>query len=251
MFLIRRAKIEDVPSLLKLAKMVHFINLPAEQVDQEIEAELRRLVEFLDLDRSTLFQLAADGSTMVLTHSWAKPGFAPFPSVNTREQLPWALKQVLEGKTIVYSSVDDLPAEAGRDKEIVHKFGPKSNVTFPLAAGGAEVFGALAFGKMSVERTWPENVVQRLRLVAQIIAKEKVEIIAALNRGLTPPDEGEIVRVIPKEPLAGDAARRWIVSDLPLHSLQIIRKGGQGSMDDTLYCYVNQHWVRLPSLTGY
>ncbi|MBL8764375.1 MAG: arginine N-succinyltransferase [Phycisphaerae bacterium] len=31
MFVIRRAKIEDVPTLLKLARMVHFINLPADK----------------------------------------------------------------------------------------------------------------------------------------------------------------------------------------------------------------------------
>jgi formate hydrogenlyase transcriptional activator len=147
-----------------------FINLPAEQVDQEIEAGLQRLVEFLDLDRSTLGQLGNDGNTMVVTHSWAKPGFAPFPKVNTREQLPWVLKQVLQRETIIFSSVEDLPEEAARDKEIIRRFGPKSNVTFPLSAGGAEVFGALAFGKMSEERTWPENLVQRLRLAAQIIA---------------------------------------------------------------------------------
>lgn len=36
MFVMRRAKIEDVPTLLKLAKMVHFINLPA---DKDIIAE--------------------------------------------------------------------------------------------------------------------------------------------------------------------------------------------------------------------
>lgn len=36
MFVIRRAKPEDVPSLLKLAKLVHFINLPA---DRDIIAE--------------------------------------------------------------------------------------------------------------------------------------------------------------------------------------------------------------------
>ncbi len=36
MFLMRRAKIEDVPTLLKLARMVHFINLPA---DKDIIAE--------------------------------------------------------------------------------------------------------------------------------------------------------------------------------------------------------------------
>lgn len=36
MFLIRRAKAEDVPTLLKLAKLVHFINLPA---DKDLIAE--------------------------------------------------------------------------------------------------------------------------------------------------------------------------------------------------------------------
>ncbi len=30
MFLIRPATVEDTPTLLKLAKMVHFINLPAD-----------------------------------------------------------------------------------------------------------------------------------------------------------------------------------------------------------------------------
>ena len=30
MFLIRRATVDDAPTLLKLAKMVHFINLPAD-----------------------------------------------------------------------------------------------------------------------------------------------------------------------------------------------------------------------------
>jgi arginine N-succinyltransferase len=35
-FLVRRAKVEDIPSLLKLAKMVHFINLPP---DHEIISE--------------------------------------------------------------------------------------------------------------------------------------------------------------------------------------------------------------------
>jgi len=30
---------------------------------------------------------------------------------------PWALKQLRQGKTIVISKLDDLPAEAARDKE--------------------------------------------------------------------------------------------------------------------------------------
>jgi hypothetical protein len=103
-----------------------FINLPAEQVDQEIEAGLQRLVEFLDLDRSTLFQLSGDGKTLVVTHSWAKPGYEPIRQVIAQEELPWALKKVLGGETIVFSSVEELPEEAARDKETLRKRGPKS-----------------------------------------------------------------------------------------------------------------------------
>jgi PAS domain S-box-containing protein len=175
----RKEMIENLEDRLRFEALLselsaRFINLPPEQVDQEIEAAQQRLVESLDLDRSTLYQLAEDGSTMVFTHCWARPEFAPFPNLNAREQLPWILREIVAGRTIVFSSVEDLPHEAMHDKEIIRRFGPKSNVTFPLSAGGTEVFGGLAFGKMSVERAWPENLVQRLRLAAQIIANALV-----------------------------------------------------------------------------
>ena len=63
-----------------------------------------------------------------------------------------------------------MPEEAARDKATIGRIGPKSNVTFPLTAGGGTVFGALAFGQMTGERSWPDNLVQRLRLVSQILA---------------------------------------------------------------------------------
>ncbi len=147
-----------------------FINLPADQVDREIEGALRRLVESLGLDRSTLVQLSEDEKTLVVTHGWAAPGFELFKGMIFKEGLPWALQQVLQGKTIHFSRVDDLPEEAARDKATIRQTGPKSNVTFPLSAGGSQVFGALAFGKMTEERTWPEELLQRLRLAAQVVA---------------------------------------------------------------------------------
>ena len=50
MFLIRRAKIEDVPTLYKLARMVHFINLPADK-DLINEKVLRSRQSFMSLTR--------------------------------------------------------------------------------------------------------------------------------------------------------------------------------------------------------
>ncbi len=147
-----------------------FINLPADQVDQEIEAALRRLVEAVGLDRSTLFQLSEDEKTLVITHGWAAPGFEPVKRIIVQDEVPWALREVLRGETIVFSSVEDLPEEAARDKVAIRRLGPKSNVSFPLSAGGAPVFGALAFGQMTRERAWPADLVQRLRLASQVFA---------------------------------------------------------------------------------
>ncbi len=147
-----------------------FINLPADDVDKEIEAALGRLVQFLGLDRSTLFQLSEDETTLLVSHCWVAPGFESVKGLIPRDVVPWALRKVLQGETILFSSVEELPEEAAQDKASLRKIGPRSNVTFPLTAGGGAVFGALAFGQMTRERGWPENLVQRLRLVAQILA---------------------------------------------------------------------------------
>ena len=146
-----------------------FINLPAERVDCEIEDALKCLATCLGLDRSTLFQRSEDEKTLVITHGWAAPGFEPLKGLTVQEAFPWALRRVLAGEVIVFSSVDEWPAEAAQDKATLRQWGPKSNVSFPLSAGGSEVLGALAFGKMTEERTWPEELVQRLGLAAQLL----------------------------------------------------------------------------------
>ncbi len=148
----------------------HFINLPVDDVDKEIEAVLGRIVEFLGLDRSTLFQLSWDETTLVATHCWTRPGFESLKGLIPRDRVPQALRQVLQGETILFSSVEEWPEEAAEDKATLRHIGPRSNVTFPLTAGGGAVFGALAFGQMTRERGWPEDLVQRLQLVAQILA---------------------------------------------------------------------------------
>jgi GAF domain-containing protein len=44
-----------------------------------------------------------------------------------------------------------------------------TSVIFPLAATG-RVFGALSFGTLAAEREWPDVLVQRLQLMADIFA---------------------------------------------------------------------------------
>src|SRR5262245_41976402 len=162
----------DVAERLRFEALVNdlaagFVNLEPERVDQTIEDCLRRIVEALGLDRSTLAQRSGDD--LVVTHSWAVPGQVPFPKVLGRADLPWMFAQLTVGASVVFSRLDDLPADAAIDKATVRRLGPRSNVTVPLRVGG-EIIGALGFGSMRTERTWPPAVLDRLRSVAHMVA---------------------------------------------------------------------------------
>ena len=130
-----------------------FVNLPADQVDAEIEAAQRQIVEALGLDRSTLFELLTDGTTLVFTHFWARPGFPDPPKrLDTRQHFPWISARLLRGEIVSYSSLAELPPHC-RDLVVLRSAGSTSLVSVPLQVGG-QVVGILNFGTLGRERHW-------------------------------------------------------------------------------------------------
>ena len=79
--------------------------LPA-NVDAQITGALRSLVEFLTVDRSTLFQWSADRRILENTHQWVVEGCEPIPPVIPDEALPYSLRKVLEGQPFWFSKPD-------------------------------------------------------------------------------------------------------------------------------------------------
>jgi len=68
------------------------------------------------------------------------------------------------------SSLEELPSEASIDRQNSELFGIKSNLSLPLSTGGGLPFGVLAVNTTRVERTWSDEIVIRLQLMAQIFA---------------------------------------------------------------------------------
>jgi formate hydrogenlyase transcriptional activator len=143
-----------------------FVGVTSISLDDEIINAQQQIVQALDLDRSTLVQLEGD-ECFVVTHSWQIPGLDPFPGFAVKD-LPWMSSAVLRGETVCFARIDDLPEKAAREKELARRFGPRSNVTFPLNVGG-KVIGAIAFGTVHREREWPDAIVNRLRLFVEMI----------------------------------------------------------------------------------
>jgi formate hydrogenlyase transcriptional activator len=143
-----------------------FVSATPESIDAEIVNAQRQIVQALDLDRSTLAQLR-EPDRYVVTHSWAVQDTEPFPGFVSND-LPWMTRLIARGEKVCFARIDDLPEEAARDKEILRHFGPRSSAIFPLKVGG-KVIGGMAFGTVLREREWPEAIVNRLRLVVEII----------------------------------------------------------------------------------
>ncbi len=130
-----RLRFETLPADLS----TRFSALPADQVDGAIEDAQRRIVETLGLDRSSLWQFSEENTVLLLTHSWQHPGLQSIPSqLDVAKYIPWGYERFLRGETIRFASVDELPPEAAQDVETFRPVGTKSNVSFPLVAGGAE-----------------------------------------------------------------------------------------------------------------
>jgi len=159
-----------------------FVNLPGDQIDSEIENSQRRVCECLGLDLSTLWQWSVETpGFLTLTHLYRPLGGPPAPErMDAHEYFPWCLQQLTAGRVIAVST-EKAPAEAARDQEVWRHYGIKSVLTFPLSAGGGPLIGALGFNTVREERTWPEALVKRLQLVAQIftnaLARKRTEEI--------------------------------------------------------------------------
>ena len=125
-----------------------FINLPAGDVDREIEDAQRRVCEVLGIDLSALWQgTAADGTPLTLTHFYAAEEglLPPMRGMSAEELFPWLQGEMLAGRAVCVSSLEGLPPEAALDRDNLRRFGVRSNLTLPLSVGGASTVAALGF----------------------------------------------------------------------------------------------------------
>jgi formate hydrogenlyase transcriptional activator len=148
-----------------------FINLPTDQIDNQIEEAQHRICEFLGLEQAALWQLEERGPrAFTLTHLHRTLEDSAPPERMIEDFFPWSRQQMLLGRVVALSSLEELPAEGAVDRESGRRFGIKSCLVLPLSVGGGPTIGIFGLNAMRVERDWPESLVNRLQLMAQIFA---------------------------------------------------------------------------------
>jgi signal transduction histidine kinase len=160
-----------------------FVRATVDEIDEEINRWLRRIVLSLGLDRATVAEINPSGWAS-FSHGWAREQDQIIRQpLDANALLPWLLRKMAAGETVVTPSLDDLPEEAAIDRESFKRHGTKSNVTIPIRVGG-EVVGGVGFATMYRKRKWPPRLVEQLRLVAEILgyALERKRSVSEVRR---------------------------------------------------------------------
>jgi formate hydrogenlyase transcriptional activator len=164
----RRAEFET--TLAKLSAT--FINLAPDRVDGEIENGLATIVEAISGDRATIAMTDPISGDLVVTHSWARPGFPPFPKRSLRDVLPWLSERLKLGETILANGPDDLPLEASFEKNHMESLGIESSLIVPMHVenrliGAAAMSSCISFRE---RQPWDALTVRQFQAAADVFA---------------------------------------------------------------------------------
>jgi len=143
------------------------IHVDAKGLDAALASGLRQMVAFLRMDRGNLDEYI-EGRPGVRV-SWAEPGIAPLPSILAAGQFPWTAERLRQGAVVRLPRTEALPQEAAADRASYERLGTRSHLSMPLQGGGP-MLGVLSFDSVRAERDWPDEVVERLRLLSEAFA---------------------------------------------------------------------------------
>jgi C4-dicarboxylate-specific signal transduction histidine kinase/integral membrane sensor domain MASE1 len=144
-----------------------FVEVSSDRMDAGFGEWLERIGRFLGVKCVRVYVLT-ERHDLVARYEWMHPRFERLPPPNAAQDFPWALMRLQRAQHLALSRLADLPPEAERDRESMGRYGYKASLVLPLVAGD-RALGALAFAAAE-ERPWPDEIVMRLRLVAEVLA---------------------------------------------------------------------------------
>lgn len=147
-----------------------FINLPSDEIKEGIDYTLRKTGELFQVDGVYLLHYSSNGDLMDI-YEWNTEGIEPKAQITEAihlDAMPWLKEKVKALETILFRSLDDLPLEAKREREVFTSFSIESILAVPMISRNRHL-GYMGFISVK-EKEWLEKHIAMLRVVAEIIS---------------------------------------------------------------------------------
>ncbi len=157
---------------------IGFVNTPLENLDQGITNALAMIGRFAQVDRAYLFRYDFVHDVMHNTHEWCAEGIAPEISnlQNVGNSLfPEWVQTHRRGEIVHIPSVARLP-NGSAIRGVLESQDIRTLITLPLNQG-EECFGFVGFDAVQDEKTWSEEEVSLLQILAELFTNAEARRI--------------------------------------------------------------------------
>jgi diguanylate cyclase (GGDEF)-like protein/PAS domain S-box-containing protein len=141
--------------------------------EQRLDRALASLGTLFEVDRAYLFRFSTDMKTTSNSHEWCALGIEPQKD-RLKELAPagrgWWMDQWQAKRPIRIDDVENMPAEAAAERALLQAQSIRSLVCVPIQAENAQLMGFLGFDSVRQTRSWPEEQIAMLQVVADILA---------------------------------------------------------------------------------
>ena len=238
----RKRAEEELAERLAFEKLVSelstsLIGLPGDRLDRTLDEVLRRVGQFMGVDRCGVGPIYDDEMQAWMSHQWTADGVSrtggargdefQVPDLYDSRKLgayelsPWFARRILAGGAFSFNSVSELPPEADQELANAERFGILSGVVIPLTVG-KDLIAAFSVHAVRAERSWSKEDLRRLQLVGEIIVnalqrQRSEEALQGVSGRLIQAQEDERTRIARE--LHDDVGQQLALLSLDLHSL--------------------------------
>lgn len=152
---------------------IKLINLPIEEITQEIYNALKVMAEFTSSDRAYIFEYDFEKNITRNTYEWCKEGI--LPQINTMQNvnlnaIPDLVHTHLKGECVHIEDVNALPDGSFKDLLLPQMI--QSLLTLPLVLNGKTV-GFVGFDRCTVKEKFTKESRELLILFAELLVNVK------------------------------------------------------------------------------
>jgi PAS domain S-box-containing protein len=170
----RKRAMEDVERALRFERLLadlssSLLREPLSDPRETVRRALRAIGESLHVEPVALWRLSVESDRLELEYSWPAEAAEVTPQFLSRTELPWMLDRLLLGNTVSFSRSEKLPEEARIDEQTLDRRGVRSLLLVPVMVEGA-TSGALSLAAVDLVRSWPEDLLPRMRLLGEMFA---------------------------------------------------------------------------------
>ncbi len=147
-----------------------FINMSASEVDNGINRALGSISRFTGVDRSYVYLLSSNNSTVNKTHAWQPEGLSPgseLPGQISVEMIDWWIDKLKKFQHVYTPDLRALPPEACRVKEMLEKQNVKSCLVIPLASKKS-LLGFMGLDNLVKEKKWEADDIVLVKIVGEM-----------------------------------------------------------------------------------